>query len=115
VTTIPITHLFYHILKPPSVPYIKMSENQFKNAVENLVEDYIPSALKEKGGALFHVPYDKGWFLLFEDPSGVLDLFGCGDPPGGTFLHMSDPKFISFLKGFEGRRSSDVGDWRSTV
>lgn len=52
-----------------------MSAAQFQNSIRNLVEKYIPEAYEDEDDTYFEIIDGRVWQLVFEDPSGVLDIW----------------------------------------
>lgn len=73
-----------------------MSEGCFKNSIKNLVEVYIPEEF-EATDSQIEIPPGSEWHVVFQDPSGVLDIYGCSAVEESYFLDIMDEEFLDFL------------------
>lgn len=84
-----------------------MSFDQFRVAIKNLIEEYIPQWGEANGKEPVFVA-EENYVLVFEDPSGVLDIWGCAEYPPGENLDITDDDFSAFLTRL-GKQA--IGDW----
>ena len=90
-----------------------MTTSQYQNSVKNLVEVYIPEAFEP--GTIVYIPPGRRWTLVFQDPSGVLDLWGRGEGQSNTQLDIMDPEFLEWLLNFAKRSPALVRRWRDAI
>lgn len=73
-----------------------MSAGQYLNSIKNLVEVYIPEEFEAKDSQV-EIPSGRTWHLVFEDPSGVLDIWAFTVHTRTYSFNIMDEDFHQFL------------------
>lgn len=88
-----------------------MSIGQYKNSIKNLIERYIPEKYEGKEESIVYIAPGQEWTLVFEDPSGVLDIWGWTSSEDGYELDIYDEDFNTFLTYMASQVIGDPKDY----